>query len=85
MLYEEYRVELTGDAEIRVGEWQRFAAEIVGNTCHFYVADMKTPKLTFDHYEHDFGLVGFKPRVVGGDVWLDNVRADSMLSSPSHR
>jgi hypothetical protein len=73
-LYEEYRVPLEGDDAIRTGEWQRFAAEVVGRVCHFYVGDMRTPKVTFDFYEYDSGQAGFKPRVVGGPVWIDNLR-----------
>ncbi|MCP3956465.1 MAG: hypothetical protein GY719_01290 [bacterium] len=75
MLYEEYRTPLTGDDAIVIGQWQRFAAEVVGPVCHFYVGDMTTPKVTFDYYEHASGKAGFKPRVVGGPVWIDNVRA----------
>ncbi len=75
MLYEEYRTPLTGRDTIRIGHWQRFAAEVVGRVCHFYVGDMTVPKVTFDFYEHEDGKVGFKPRVVGGSTWLDNIRA----------
>ncbi len=73
-LYEEYKTRLTGDDAIRIGQWQRFAAEVSGPVCHFYVGDMTTPKVTFDFYERDRGMAGFKPRVVGGGVWVDNVR-----------
>jgi len=73
-MYEEFRAPLTGDDAIRIGQWQRFAAEVVGRSCHFYVGDMETPKVTFDYYEYDSGMAGFKPRVVGGPVWIDNIR-----------
>jgi hypothetical protein len=72
-IYEEFRVPLTGDDAIRIGQWQRFAAEVVGRSCHFYVGDMETPKVTFDFFEYDSGQAGFKPRVVGGPVWIDNI------------
>jgi hypothetical protein len=78
MLYEEFRTALTGPDAIRIGEWQRFAAEVIGTTCHFYVGDMVTPKVTFDLYEFSDGKVGFKPRVVGGPVLLDDVRATAI-------
>ncbi len=78
MLYEEYRTALTGDDAIVIGEWQSFAAEVVGSVCHLYVGDSRTPKVTFDYYEADSGRAGFKPRVVGGPVWLDNVRVVSL-------
>ena len=74
MLYEEYKIKLTGADAIRIGHWQKFAAEVQGNACHFYVGDMKTPKATFDFYEYDSGKAGFKPRVVGSPVWIDNIR-----------
>ena len=78
-LYEEMRVELEGDDAIVTNKWQRFAAEVNGRVCHFYVGDMKTPKVTFDFFEFDEGKVGFKPRVVGGPVWIDNVRVLSIM------
>jgi hypothetical protein len=78
MLYEEMRVALTGDDAIHIGQWQRFAAEVVGNSCHFYVGDMETPKVTFDFYEGDRGAAGFKPRVVGGATWIDNIRVQAI-------
>ncbi len=74
MLYEEFRVDLTGDAAIVTGEWRRFALEVEGAVCHLYVADMETPKVTFPYFELDSGKAGFKPRVVGGPVWIDNLR-----------
>jgi hypothetical protein len=77
-MYEEFRTPLTGNDAIRIGHWQRFAAEVVGRSCHFYVGDMETPKVTFDFYEYDSGQAGFKPRVVGGPVWIDNIRVISV-------
>jgi hypothetical protein len=77
-LYDEYRVTLRGADTIRIGEWRHFAAEVAGGVCHFYVGDMATPKVTFDFYEADSGKAGFKPRVVGGPVWLDNVRVTAI-------
>jgi hypothetical protein len=77
-IYEEFRTPLTGGDAIRIGQWQRFAAEVVGRSCHFYVGDMDRPKVTFDFYEHDSGKAGFKPRVVGGPVWIDNIRVVSL-------
>jgi hypothetical protein len=78
MLYEEFRVALDGDAAIITGKWRRFAVEVEGAVCHLYVADMVTPKVTFPFFELDSGKAGFKPRVVGGPVWIDNVRATSI-------
>lgn len=78
MLYEEFRVPLVGEAAIVVGEWQRFALEVAGAVCHLYVADMEKPKVTFPYFEFDSGRAGFKPRVVGGPVWIDNVRVTAI-------
>ncbi|UCD36880.1 MAG: hypothetical protein JSW54_08545 [Fidelibacterota bacterium] len=78
LMYEEYRTRLTSDQAIQINQWHAFKAEIMGPVCHLYVGDMSIPKLTFSLYEHSSGLVGFKPRVAGGDVWLDNVRITSI-------
>jgi hypothetical protein len=77
-LYPEYKTPLVGPAAIEVGRWQRFAVEVVGSTCHFYVGDMETPQITFADLELDHGAVGLQPRSVGGDVWVDNVRVFSI-------
>jgi hypothetical protein len=78
LLYEEYRTPLTGADAIRIGHWHRLRAEIVGADCHLYIDDMETPRLTFDLFEHDSGLVGFKPRVTGAPVRVDDVRVTSI-------
>ncbi len=50
----------------------------MGKVCHLYVDNMTTPKITFSLLELSSGLVGFKPRVVGLPVWIDNVRLTSI-------
>lgn len=77
-LYEEYRTPLKGDAAIRAGKWQRFKAEIIGNTCYFYVGNMEVPQIIFSALELSSGAVGLQPRSVGGDVWVDNVAVTSI-------
>jgi hypothetical protein len=77
-LYEEFHVDLEGDAAIRMGEWKRFRAEVDHNVCHFYVGDVETPQLTFSFLEWDGGMAGLEPRSVGGDVWVDNVVVTSI-------
>ncbi|MFD2587956.1 hypothetical protein ACFSQJ_13505 [Croceitalea marina] len=72
-LYEEYRTPLANDAEIKKNKWFSFKAEIIDAECHFYVTDMKTPKVVFQHYEYPKGKLGFKPRLAGGEVWMDNI------------
>ena len=45
-LYEEFRVNLEGDAAVGLREWIPFAAEVIGDSVHFYVKDLTTPQLT---------------------------------------
>jgi len=78
LLYEEYRTVLTGSGAIESGVWQRVMIEVSGSECHLYVGDMTRPAITFDLFEGASGLVGFKPRVVGEPVWVDNVRISSI-------
>lgn len=78
LMYEEFKTPLTGNQKIIIKKWHKFKAEIIGPVCHFYVGDMFTPKVTFDLYEHIGGLVGFKPRVVGYPVWIDNIEVVSI-------
>jgi len=84
-LYEEYKTALTGNAEILVNQWFTFKAEIIGSECHFYVEDMEKPKVIFKYFEYSEGKIGFKPRLVGGEVWLDNISIDQIenFSYPS--
>jgi hypothetical protein len=77
-LYEEYRTPLVDEAAIRIGEWQRFRLEVIGNEAHVYVGDMDVPQLTFSHLELNGGAVGLQPRSVGGDVWVDNVSVSTI-------
>jgi len=77
-LYEEYKTALTGNAEIKVNQWFSFKAEIIGSECHFYVTDMEKPKVVFKYFEYPKGKMGFKPRLVGGEVWLDNISVDQI-------
>ncbi|HSE40354.1 MAG TPA: hypothetical protein VLH08_06265, partial [Acidobacteriota bacterium] len=80
LLYPEYKIDLSGAEAIRTKTWHKFKAEIVKNICHFYVNDNSTPKITFDLFEHSGGMVGFKPRIVGSSVWIDNIRVTSIES-----
>jgi hypothetical protein len=69
-LYEELRVDL----EPLPRRWIPFAAEVVGRSLHFYVGDMEMPRLTFALLERRRGRAGLKPRIIGGPVWVDDVR-----------
>lgn len=77
-LYTEYTVQLAGDSMVKCGEWHRFKGEIFGPVCHFYVDDMKTPKLTYNFYEFSSGRVGFKPRYSGTECRIDNIKVTSL-------
>ena len=79
-LYEEYRTPLTGAAAIEIGRWQQFRLEVVENVAHLYVGDLSVPQLVFPYYEATEGAVGFQPRSVGGPVWIDNIRIESITS-----
>jgi hypothetical protein len=78
LLYNEYTTRLIGKDSIHIKTWHHFKAEITGNVCHFYVGDMTIPKLAFDLLELTSGLVGFKPRIVGTPVWIDNIKVTSI-------
>lgn len=78
ILYDEYKTDLTGQDTIITGQWQRFKAEILDSICHFYVGNMQVPKVTFDFHEYGSGKVGFEPRVIGSEVWIDNIRAEKI-------
>ncbi len=78
LLYEEYKTPLRGDEAIQIKKWHHFKAEIMAGVCHFYVGDKLTPKVTFGLFEHTSGRVGFKPRIVGGPIWIDNIKIRSI-------
>jgi len=83
-LYEELRAPVAGSDSVRIGEWVPVAAEVRGNVCHFFVGDMGIPKVTFDFFEIDVGMAGIKPRVAGGEVWVDNVRVTTIDTFSYH-
>jgi hypothetical protein len=78
VLYPESWVVITGEPAVEPGEWGRFKAEVIGPVCHFYVTDMKTPKLTFEFHEYSSGMVGFKARYAGAEFWVDNIKVTSI-------
>ena len=80
-LYPEYEVTLSGSNAVKIGEWQPFKVEVIRGDCHFYFADMNTPQLTFTLPPLEpGGKFGLKPRSVGGEVWVDNIKVDSIDS-----
>ncbi|UII75155.1 DUF1080 domain-containing protein [Flagellimonas sp. HMM57] len=78
LLYEEYKTNLEGDQAIKIGQWHTFKMEVINETCHLYINDMKRPKITFGLFELKSGKIGFQPRVTGGDVWIDNIKVTSI-------
>lgn len=77
-LYPEYVAPLSGPYKARVGEWQKFRVELVDGVSHIYVGEATMPQLTFPIPEPGPGRLGFQPRSVGGEVWIDNVKVTSL-------
>jgi len=77
-LYSEYWVTLREKDTVKPSEWGHFKAEIIGPACHFYLGDMKIPKITYNYFEYNSGRVGFKPRFTGAEVWVDNVKVENL-------
>ena len=72
-LYEELKVELTGEQRIEVGRWYRFRLDVDDSHAALYLVDMETPARTFD-WVHDQGAFGLEARPGGGaPVWVDDV------------
>lgn len=80
-VYPELRTNLTGRRAIRIGEWQRFALEVVRGEAHLYVGDLATPAMTLPPSASPHGArgaFGFKPRNPGGAVFIDDIRVTSL-------
>jgi len=75
---EERRIALEGEDAVVIGRWQPFAIEVVGSVAHLYFGNAAVPKLTEDLYPGPAGALGFKPRVIGGDVLVDDIRVTSV-------
>jgi len=84
VLYDEFKSSLQGEDSIIIGQWQHFKAEISDSICHFYVGNMDVPKITFPFHEFSSGMIGFEPRVIGSEVWIDNISVEKIggLSYP---
>jgi hypothetical protein len=78
LLYEEYKINLEEDQAVKIGKWHTFKMEVINETCHLYINDMKRPKITFEHFELKSGKIGFQPRVTGGGVWIDDIKVTSI-------
>ena len=78
LLYEEFKTNLEEDQAIEIGKWHAFKMEVINEICHLYINDMKTPKITFEHFELKSGKIGFQPRVTGGSVWIDDIKVTSI-------
>lgn len=78
LLYEEYKTKLEEDQAIKIGKWHTFKMEVINESCHLYINDMKRPKITFELFELKSGKVGFQPRVTGGSVWIDDIKVTSI-------
>jgi len=78
LLYEEYKTNLVKDQAVKIGVWHKFKMEVINETCHLYINNMETPKITFGLFELKSGKIGFQPRVVGGRVWIDDIKVTSI-------
>jgi len=78
LLYEEYKINLVEDQAVKIGIWHKFKMEVVNEICHLYINDMETPKVIFGLFEFKSGKIGFQPRVVGGGVWIDDIKVTSI-------
>jgi len=78
LLYEEYKTNLLEDQAIKIGKWHSFKLEVIDETCHLYINNMERPKITFGLFELEAGQIGFQPRVSGGGVWIDDIKATSI-------
>jgi len=73
-LHPELRAPLVDDGRIRIGQWQRFALEVVGPEAHLYVGAGDEPVITLPFEGSDRGAFGFKPRNPGAALWIDDLR-----------
>ena len=72
-VYPELRAPLTGGSAIEIGQWQRFALEVVEGRAHLYVGDAEEPVITVAFGAEPEGAFGFEPRNPGGAVWIDDI------------
>lgn len=77
-LYPEVRAPLEGERAIRIGEWQRFALEMVDGVAHLYVGDMAESAMVLPFGPTGPGAIGFKPRNPGGAVWIDDIEVTAL-------
>lgn len=76
----EVRTNLEGAGSIQIGQWKRFALEVVDELAHLYVGDFDTPAMTLRSNVATAGGFGFKPRNPGGAVRIDNIRVSAIRS-----
>ncbi len=79
----EARTNLEGPHGIVIGEWTRFALEVMDGQAHLYVGDLSTPVMTMDDAGSG-GAIGLKPRNPGAPVLVDNISIRT-LSELTHR
>lgn len=78
-LYEELRVNLTGEKKIRVGKWYDFMIEVRDSFVSLYIDDMASPLFSTDLIDIASGLVGLEARPGRGEpVWVDDIRIHSL-------
>jgi hypothetical protein len=76
-LYPEFRAMLIGDAAIRARRWQNLRSKSSDGRAFLRRRDAG-PQLTFAEFERQTGALGCSRVLVGGDVWVDNIRVTSI-------
>lgn len=73
-LYEDYRFNLEGERQIKVGTWYRFRLDVQGARASLYIDDMEQAVLSFDQTPTHKGAIGFEARPGRGEpAWVDDV------------
>jgi len=78
----EFRTDLTGPHAIEIGQWTRFALEVIDGEAHLYVGDLDTPVMTMTDAGGG-GAIGLKPRNPGAPVLVDDIVVTA-IDAPSY-
>ncbi len=74
-LFEELRVDLSGDRRIQVGRWYPFRLVVDARTVALYLDSSDEPVFSTSVIRNPPGRVGLEARPGGGDpVWVDDIR-----------
>lgn len=84
-LYEELRIDLSGQRKIEIGKWHPFKLNVVAGTASLFIDNMEDAVLNFNMFNNEFGAIGFEARPGRGErVWVDDLRiVPTNLTAPS--